>query len=83
MYGHVSGSGGAADAACDGMSFHTLGSHTHVAGSTSSVLGYHHLQLNRLPEPAAADVAGSDGQSAELAGSNTPDNNVPHYDDKY
>ena len=78
MYGRVSGSGGAADAACDGMSFHTLGSHTHVVEMTSSVLGYHLLQMRMLPKPAAAaDVAGSDGQSAELAGSNTPANSAP------
>jgi len=79
--GRVSVSGGAASAACDGMSCRSPGSRTHVAVTTSSVRGHQCCQLNLQPElaDAAADVAGSDGRSAELAGSSTPANSTAGY----
>jgi len=80
-YGHASESDDVVDAAYDGTPCRSLGSRIHAM--TLSVPGHHH-HLNMPPTlaaAAAADVADSDGQSAELAGTSIPANSAAHYFD--
>lgn len=78
VYGRVSVSGDAAGAVCGRTACHSLGSRTRVAEMTLSAPDYHHYYLKILLElaAAAAGVAGNDGRSVSLAGSNFPSNSA-------